>query len=221
MAQHFRSLIQEDLGVGTDLTWVTFPGRGKRRSTQIGIHTFARGQLAYDADWSPGSVAAAGKVTTTVTVPGAVIGDKVLVSYDQMLKNDLRLTGNVTSDDTVEVVLHNPTAAAISVPSGTARALVFPSPGGVGGLTVYFTWNQIAEDTTVTFTAQPGSVTNASYEWDFGDGNSDSGSPVNNAYPITNATYHVVLTVTGDQGTFQDSYDMTTNYAAGQSGSSI
>ena len=46
------------------------------------------------------------------------------------------------ADDTVKVVLHNPTTAAIAVVAGTARALVFPSPGNMGGLEVYFTWVQ-------------------------------------------------------------------------------
>ena len=43
MAQKFGRLVEEDLNVGVGAVWITAPGGGRLRATQIGIHSFARG----------------------------------------------------------------------------------------------------------------------------------------------------------------------------------
>src|SRR6185295_8292436 len=188
MAQQVGPLVQESLSVGTERVWVTAPGRGRLRGTQIGLHTVARGQRAYTSSWTPGSIAAGGKASTTVTVPDAVIGDVVRASHSTLLKNDLRITAHVSDLDTVTVVVSNPTDAAITVPAGTARVIVFAFPGAVATTVqaeVYFTWTQSAESATVSFTAHTGALTVQSYDWDFGEGAGyqlDAGNPINNAY---------------------------------------
>ena len=84
MAQKFERLVQEDLNIGTGPTWVTAPGRGELRSTQVGLHSVARGQKAYTADWTPGAIATTSKASTTVAVPDAAVGDFVMASHDQI-----------------------------------------------------------------------------------------------------------------------------------------
>lgn len=61
----------------------------------------------------PASIAAAGVGTVTLTVPGAVVGDQVMV-HPQELSNGLVVESyDVSAADTVTVRLLNPTAAAI------------------------------------------------------------------------------------------------------------
>lgn len=134
--QKFERLVQEDLNVGTAETWTTAPGGGELLSTQIGLHTFARGQQAYEATWSPGAIAAGSKASTTVTVPDATSGDLVMASFDSILASVLRIEANISATDTVQVVLHNPTFAAITPASGTVRVLVFPAPEPVTTATI-------------------------------------------------------------------------------------
>jgi len=88
---------------------------------------------------------------------------------------------------------------------------------------VYFTWNQPTEGTTVTCTAVTGSLNVLTFDWDFGEGAGyelDLGTPVNNEYPMADDTFTVQLRVNAVEGIFTDSVVMTTNWAAGQSGSS-
>ena len=131
MAQRFQPLIEEDLNVGTEAVWVGAPGGGQIRATQIGLHTVARGQLSYSATWAPGVVPAGDFANTTLTVPDATIGDFVMASHDKMLTNDLSIFGHVEADDTVQVIIFNPTAADVTVASGTVAVLVFPAFGAV------------------------------------------------------------------------------------------
>lgn len=137
--QTYERLVQEDLNTGEDRVWITAPGGGELCSTQVGPHTFARGQKQYSATWSPGAIAAGSSATTTVTVPDAEAGDHVLASFDKMLTNALRISAHISADDTAKVVLHNPTAASITPESGTVRVLVFPFPvvATTGTVSVY------------------------------------------------------------------------------------
>lgn len=123
--QTYQRLVQEDLNVGTGTAWVSLPGGGDLLSIQAGLHTVARNQVSATATWAPGAIAAGSKVSTTVTVPDVAVGDFVMVSYNKILTNDLRLGGHVRAAGTVEVVLHNPTAASVTVASGTVSVLVF------------------------------------------------------------------------------------------------
>ena len=73
--------------------------------------------------YDPGSIAAAGQTTTTITVTGAAMGDFALASFSNSLSG-LTVTAYVSAADTVTVVLFNGTAGAIDLASGTLRAKV-------------------------------------------------------------------------------------------------
>ena len=126
MARVYELLLQEDLNRGVDAAVKTNPGGGSITGTQIGIHSFAIGSVSVSATWEPGTVAAGSKVSTTVTVPGAALGDFVLVSFSLDLQ-ETQLTASVTSTNTVEAVLSNLTNLAVVLASGTLRALVLKS----------------------------------------------------------------------------------------------
>lgn len=130
MAWKYEELVQEDLNVGTSMVWVTNPGRGELRSTQIGLHTFARGQQEYTTAWTPGAITTTSNASTTITVPDAATGDFVLATHDKILTNSLRISGHVSSTNTVTVVIHNPTTATVTVAAGTLSVLVFPAKTG-------------------------------------------------------------------------------------------
>ncbi len=76
------------------------------------------------ATWDPPSVAAGAQTTTTVSVPGASVGDTVTVSFSADLQG-MQLTGYVSATDTVTVVLRNGTGGSIDLGSGTLRADVW------------------------------------------------------------------------------------------------
>ena len=181
MSQKFERLVQEDLNVGTGLTWVTAPGRGELRSTQLGLHSVARGQRAYTAAWTPGAIATTSKASTTVSVPDAAVGDFVIASHDKMLTNDLRIRGHVSAAGTAKVVIHNPTSASVTVAAGTVSVLVFPglSSSSPGAFTV--TWvvveseaGAIGESWDYTFTPTiVGGEAPFTYAWNFDDGEAD------------------------------------------------
>ncbi len=78
------------------------------------------GSATYDAP----SIAAGGTTTTTVTVTGAAMGDKVDgISFGVSLAG-LVASGYVSAADTVTVVLFNPTGGAVDLASTTVRVEV-------------------------------------------------------------------------------------------------
>lgn len=129
MVQQYQLLVQEDLNVGTGDAWVRAPAGGLLRGTQVGLNAFARGQVSYSETWAPGMISAGSETSVTLTVPDATIGDFVMASHDKILTNDIRMSGHINAADTVRVVAHNPTAAGISVASGTLSVLVFLAIG--------------------------------------------------------------------------------------------
>ena len=237
MGQKIEKIVQEDLNLGTDMTWVTAPGGGELRSTQVGLHSFARGQKEYTATWAPGAITAGSKASTTVTVPNAAVGDFVTASHDQILTSNLRIAGHVSAANTAKVVIHNPTASSVTVASGTVSVLVFPSIQGSSVVIeeVQFSWLQGSESTDVAFgfniqESYLGSDSSVSITWDWGDG-------TNNTYTATDGdlgpyskthtysippddTFTVTLTVTSDLFSGYGEAEMTTNYSLGQNGSS-
>lgn len=78
------------------------------------------------ATWDPANVNDGAQTTTTVTVTGARLVDAspVMVGFDKDLQG-MRLTGYVSADDTVTVVLRNDTGGAINLASGTLRVGVW------------------------------------------------------------------------------------------------
>jgi len=119
-------LCQEDLDVGVDTTTKRNPGGGTLAATQVGIHTFAVGQAMASTTWDPASVSAGSKVSTTVTVSGAALGDFAIASFSLDIQ-ELTMTANVSAANTVEVVLANLTGSAVNLASGTLSVLVFKS----------------------------------------------------------------------------------------------
>lgn len=128
MSLLYEKVVQEDLNVGTSAAvTVTNPGGGSLTGTQIGLHSFAVGQIAFSETWNPDSIAAGSYEAEDVTVPGAAVGDYVMVSLNSMVTNDMMIGGHVSAADTVKVILFNPTAGAIDLNSGTLSVLVFKS----------------------------------------------------------------------------------------------
>lgn len=82
--------------------------------------------LSASATWDPANVLNGAQTTTTVTVTGARLADAsmVTVGFSKDLQG-MRLTGYVSADDTVTVVLRNDTGGAINLASGTLRVGVF------------------------------------------------------------------------------------------------
>jgi hypothetical protein len=122
---YIDTALQEDLNVGTGTAEVRAPGGGVIVGTQIGIHSFGRGQARASASWDPGSIAVGAETSTTVTVTGAQLGDFVLASYSIDIQ-ELTISASVSAADTVEVVLANNTSASVDLASGTVYVLVLP-----------------------------------------------------------------------------------------------
>ena len=82
------------------------------------------GWLSNTVTWNPPSIANNASSATTLSVPGAVLGDTVNASFSIAL-GGLSLTAQVSASDTVEVRLTNNTGAPVDLGSGTIRAQVF------------------------------------------------------------------------------------------------
>ena len=116
--------MEEDINAGAELTTKRNPGGGTLTATQVSLSSFSVGQAAGSATWDPGEVAVGAKVSTTVTISGAALGDFAVASFSLDVQ-ELSLTATVSAANTVEIVLANNTTAAVNLESGTVRALVF------------------------------------------------------------------------------------------------
>lgn len=126
MAITIETLVQEDLNVGTGSATVTNPSGGTLTGTQIGIHSFAVGQVKTAATWNPNSIAVGGSEEKDITVSGAALGDFAIASFSLDLQG-LTISAYVSATNTVTVTLANLTSAAVDIASGTVRVLVFKS----------------------------------------------------------------------------------------------
>ncbi|MHA2069287.1 MAG: hypothetical protein ACXABY_33420 [Candidatus Thorarchaeota archaeon] len=77
------------------------------------------------ATWDPASTLDGNEDATTVTVPGAKLGDFAFASFSLDVA-DLSLTADVTAANTVTAVLANNTGGTIDLGSGTLRVKVIP-----------------------------------------------------------------------------------------------
>lgn len=124
-----------DLGAGATSLWLdeVFVVQPAQLSTlsptqlQIGGGATVTGLLRGATTWNPGSVAAGGRISTTVTVTGAALGDAVIgVGLTTLNTVDGVLQGVVSAADTVTVWLvnNNTGVTAIDYGSGTLSAIV-------------------------------------------------------------------------------------------------
>ncbi len=99
-----------------------------RFATGSSVQVAIQGQeVALDGSvvWDPASIAKNDIATTTCTVTGAAFGDFCIVSPSISIQ-DLTLTAQISAADTVKIVLHNGTAGAVDLGSGTYYVRVFP-----------------------------------------------------------------------------------------------
>lgn len=123
---YYDPLLQEDINVGVNTSTKRNPGGGQLTGTQVGIHTFAVGQLKTTVVYDPPSINPLGVATTTVAVSGASLGDFPNASFSLDLAG-LMMTAYVSAAGIVTVKLFNPTTSIIDVASGNLMVLVFKS----------------------------------------------------------------------------------------------
>jgi len=79
--------------------------------------------IEYEALWNPASCPSNGEVHEEMTIPGAALGDMVLVSIDVDVQ-DLDVVAHVTAANTVTVGLHNPSAGAVDLAECNVHVVV-------------------------------------------------------------------------------------------------
>ncbi|MBX6770893.1 MAG: hypothetical protein IRY83_04155 [Chloroflexi bacterium] len=82
-------------------------------------------RLVAAVTWDPPSLAAGAVAATTVSVPGAAVGDVAVADHDQIGARNVLLSAYVQAADTVRVVLRNETGATVDIASGTLRVVVW------------------------------------------------------------------------------------------------
>ena len=122
---YYEKACQEDIDTGAGTTTNRNPGGGTLSATQVSLSSFADGQAAVTAAWTPGAIANGALASTTVTVAGAAAGDKVLASMTTLLTDALLISAHVSATNTVTVVLANLTGASVTIAAGTVSVLVF------------------------------------------------------------------------------------------------
>jgi hypothetical protein len=88
------------------------------------------GHISGTAPWDPPSIANSASTSFSFSVPGADVGDTVLVGLSSDVPAKALLTGAVTATGTVTVTLLNTTGASINLPASTVRAEVWTAPSG-------------------------------------------------------------------------------------------
>ncbi|MEE8382226.1 MAG: hypothetical protein V3R78_10190 [Thermodesulfobacteriota bacterium] len=83
--------------------------------------------LSATTAWDPASIAAGGKLSTTITVTGAALGDPCTVGLTSLVaaNGDTEIAAHVEAADTVRVILKNHTGSAQNLANGTLRVGVF------------------------------------------------------------------------------------------------
>jgi hypothetical protein len=123
-----ETIAGQDIDLGIAACTKTHASGGVLNEHQVSLSTFSlagASGTATTATWAPGAIAAGGQATTTITVQGAALGDKVLLSHDGVGTAALILVGHVSVANTVCVVMANLTSAAVTPTSGTLSVLVF------------------------------------------------------------------------------------------------
>lgn len=81
--------------------------------------------LSATATYDPPSVASGSQTSTTITVPGAAVGDTATCGHTTITADLWQMACYVSAADTVRVVLKNHSGGAIDAASGTLRADVW------------------------------------------------------------------------------------------------
>lgn len=84
------------------------------------VQALATASTAFD----PPNIVGGSQATTTVSCPGAALGDFVLASFSLTVAG-ITVTAFVSAADTVTVVFFNGTGADINLGAGTLRVKVF------------------------------------------------------------------------------------------------
>lgn len=80
---------------------------------------------AYSGAWAPGTIANLVATSTTVAVPGALVGDKVVVGLSSLIGTaNCIISGYVSSSGNVTINLLNVSGGSQSIPSGTLNVSV-------------------------------------------------------------------------------------------------
>ena len=134
MAVIVETAMGQDLDLGVDTTEKTHPSGGKIPGHQISLTTFSTngaGGAATTQAWNPLDVLTSSETIsngssakTTVTIPGAALGDFALASFDKDIKG-MTLRASVKAANTVEIVLVNNSGAGQAIDTGTLKVLVF------------------------------------------------------------------------------------------------
>jgi uncharacterized repeat protein (TIGR01451 family) len=151
-------------------------------------------------DWVSGGNYEAGTRTVSWNV-ATLAGD---TSADVQFEGELACSGEALNDD-YQVVSSD---EGVSSPAGPAVSFTIQAPAIVANFTQ--SADKIQPGGDVTFTSS--STTNGtglSYEWDFGDGDTDTGAVVTHTFNgAENDTFDVTLTVTDECG-YSDSTTVT------------
>lgn len=86
--------------------------------------TFSGMRLEGSKTYDPPSVANGAQTTTTVTVPGAQVGDFALASFGGALSG-MRLSAEITAADTATALFRNDSGGAVDLGSSTLRVAAF------------------------------------------------------------------------------------------------
>jgi len=123
-----ETLMGQDIDLGVNPTNKTHPSGGTLPGHQVSLSTFSRAGASGTAptgSWTPGVVPAGGQISTTITVPGAQLSDKVLASFDQLGSSGLLLSAYVSDLNTVTVIIANLTGSPVTLSAGTLSVLAF------------------------------------------------------------------------------------------------
>lgn len=89
-----------------------------------GVTTAVYGAVDGWKRWEPLALAAGAEQTTTVTVPGAALGDFVVGVSLSVSLDGTKLQGSVSAPDTVTVLHQNGTGGAVNLAGGILRVRV-------------------------------------------------------------------------------------------------
>lgn len=127
MAIVYELATKQDLDLGVGQVVRTNPGGGQMQADQINLASLAQALLVTGA--TTGFTVQTGNAPTILVIPfpGAVAGNLVLFSHDQIQSVGL-LVSAFAGTNQVVVVLYNITGVNIVVPQGNLRVLVFAVP---------------------------------------------------------------------------------------------